>query len=298
MDLRYEAIARNLNISLGTAYNIFKLFESTGEVDPNKKPRRDHKLDDHHALYIVGLVLNFPALQLSEFVDKVAEVSGTVVSTSTMCRLLASHGLTRKKIQHVALQRRLDLRGSFVASTYPFSKNMFVYIDETGCKVKNMLRQYGYALCGDRAVCHQLLVRGQNITAIAAICTTGLLALEIHRDKVNGDIFFDFARGSLIPELLPFDGYNHQSIVIMDNCLIHRVQDVVELFNSVGVLVLYLPPYSPDLNPIELTFSYIKQYLRDHERIIHVVPPTQLIKAAFDSITSEMCNNWIQHCGY
>ena len=91
------------------------------------------------------IVLNFPALQLSELVDKVAEVSGTVVSTSTMCRLLASHGLTRKKIQHVALQRRLDLRGSFVASTYPFSRNMFVYIDETGCKVKNMLRQYGFA---------------------------------------------------------------------------------------------------------------------------------------------------------
>ena len=260
MDLRYEAIARNLNILLGTAYNIFKLFESTGEVDPNKKPRRDHKLDDHHALYIVGLVLNFPALQLSELVDKVAEVSGTVVSTS---RLPASHGLSRKKIQHVALQRRLDLGGSFVASTYPSSRNMFVYIDETGCKVKNMLRQYGYALCGDRAVSHQLLVRGQNITAIAAICTTGSLALEIHRDKVNGDIFFDFARGSLIPELLPFDGYNHQSIVIMDNCSIHRVQDVVELFNSVGVLVLYLPPYSPDLNPIELTFSNIYEIMKE-----------------------------------
>lgn len=298
MDLKYEDIARNLNISLGTAYNIFKLFEATGEVDHKQPRRRERKLDNHHELYIIGFVLHFPTLQLSELVDKVREISGTVTSTATLCRLLAKHGFTRKKIQHVATQRRLDLRASFIASVYTFSREMFVYVDETGSKLKNMLRRYGYALCGSRAVNHQLLVRGQNITSIAAISTEGLLAVEITANTVNGDTFYDFLRGTLIPEMCPFDGFNPRSILIMDNCSIHRIQEVTDLLNHAGILTLFLPPYSPDLNPIELTFSYIKQYLRNHEDIIHIIQSTQLVKAAFDSLTSEMCNNWIQHCGY
>ena len=89
---------------------------------------------------------------------------------------IAKHGLTRKKVQTVASQRRLDLRGAFVASVYTFQKEMFVYIDETRSKLKDMLRRYGYAICGDRAINNTLLVRGQSITSIA---TSGLLALEI-----------------------------------------------------------------------------------------------------------------------
>ena len=136
LDLKYEDIARNLNISLGTAYNIFKLFKATGEVDHKKPPPRERKLDRHHELYIIGFILHFPTLQLSELVDKVKEISGTTTSTSTLCRLLAKHGFTRKKVQHVATQRRLDLRASFMANVYSFSREMFVYIDETGSKVK------------------------------------------------------------------------------------------------------------------------------------------------------------------
>ncbi len=61
------------------------------------------------------------------------------------------------------------------------------------------------------------------------------------------------------------------------------MQEVQELLNSASVLTFYLPPYSPDLNPIELTFSYIKHYLKQHEDIIYTISPHTLIKAAFDS---------------
>ena len=56
LDLRFEDIARNLNIAVGTAYNIFKLFQDTGEVDHKKPPKREHKLDSHHELYILGFI--------------------------------------------------------------------------------------------------------------------------------------------------------------------------------------------------------------------------------------------------
>ena len=63
------------------------------------------------------------------------------------------------------------------------------------------------------------------------------------------------------------------SIIIMDNCSVHRIQEIREVVNAAGVLIFYLPPYSPDYNPIELTFSYIKCFLKDHEDIIHTISP-------------------------
>ena len=111
-------------------------------------------------------------------------------------------------------------------------------------------------------------------------------------------MFFDFTRGELIPEMLPFNGLNSKSIVIMDNCSIHHIQPVADLFCKAGILLFYLPPYSPDLNPIELAFSYVKQYLKEHEDIMYTLPPVNLIRAAFQSITPELCISWIKHCGY
>jgi len=136
---------------------------------------------------------------------------------------------------------------------------MFAWVDETGCNYKDMLRKYGYAIQSERAAIETFLLWGQHISSIAAICIKGLLALETTSNLVNGDMFFDFSRATLIPEMLPFDGSNAKSIVIMDNCSIHHVQEVKDLFSVAGILVLYLPPYSPDLNPIEMAFSYINK---------------------------------------
>ena len=290
--LTFQSIAQNLSISTATASNIFKLFQATGEVDPKSPPKRDdlRKLDEYHELYIIGLIFECPNLQLQEIAYKVEEITGTVVSTSTLCRLLGRHGFTRKKVQVVALQRSLDLRALYVASIFTFSRDMFVWIDETGSDLKEMLRRYGYALRGERAVCHRLQVRGQRISAIAAISSDGLLGVELTTGSVNGEKFYDFVRGTLIPEMLPFDGIHPRSIAIMDNCSIHHVREVSDLFTDAGILQIFLPPYSPDMNPIELTFSYVKGYFRKHKDIIHLIPPTSFIISAYDSITTEMCS--------
>ena len=163
-------------------------------------------------------------MQLTELIKQIKEATNTVVSTSTVCRLLARFRFTRKKVQRVTLQQSVHLRATFVANTYIFSREMFVWVDETGCNYKDMLRRYGYALQSERAVSQTFTVRGQRVSSIAAICTEGILALESTINSVNGETFFDFAHGTLIPELLPFDGSNPKSIVIMDNCSIHHVQ--------------------------------------------------------------------------
>ena len=196
-------------------------------------------------------------------------------------------------------QRCLQYRAEYMAEIQMYNRDCFVFIDETGCSSKDHTRNFGYALCGEAAVEHRWLHRGSRISAIAAVSTTGVLAVEITTGSVNGDIFFDYIRGCVIPEMLPFDGNNPKSIAVLDNCSIHHVHQVTQLFKDSGILVLFLPPYSPDFMPIEKTFSYVKYYLKDHDELWQAMAdPKVLIQAAFDSVSNSHCEGWISSCGY
>ena len=198
-----------LNIAVSTAKNIYSLFEITGDVEPKLSgPRRGlRKLDDHMELLILGLILDNPSLYLSEVCEMVEDLSGIVVSQATICRLLKRYGLTRKKVRQVALQRTASLRGAFIAQALMYKRDLFVWVDETSCDKQNCIRKFGYAIKGGTPICHRILVRGQRISAIAAISTEGLVALNLKSSgSVVSDIFYDFIRGSLIPQMHPFDG--------------------------------------------------------------------------------------------
>lgn len=85
--------------------------------------------------------------------------------------------------------------------------------------------------------------------------------MELKDGSVDADAFFNFVRDSLIPEMQPFDGCS-SIVAVMDNCSLHHTEDVAELFRNAGILLIYLPLYSPDMNPIELAFGYVKAYLK------------------------------------
>lgn len=114
----------------------------------------------------------------------------------------------------------------------------------------------------------------------------------------NGDIFQDFVEKELLPQLLPFNGSNSNSIVVMDNASIHHSQAIFDLISSVGALLIYLPPYSPDLNPIEEAFSSVKSYLKAHEAVICNGSDIKVtIQAAFNSISADDCKGWFSDSG-
>ena len=122
----------------------------------------------------------------------------------------------------------------------------------------------------------------------------GILGCEIVRGGVNADKFYDFAEQNLLPTLLPFDGYNHHSVVILDNCAIHHTDDVVQVIRDSGALVHFLPPYSPDMNPTEEAFSKVKALMRAMENEMQALQDIDtIVYAAFSSITTEDCKGWI-----
>lgn len=95
--------------------------------------------------------------------------------------------------------------------------------------------------------------------------TAGLLDVKTHTGTVDGKAFYDFVQTHLLPKLMPYNGTNPHSVVVFDNCAIHHVDAIVKSIEEVGALVYFLPPYSPDLNPIEELFSKVKTTLKSLE---------------------------------
>ena len=110
---------------------------------------------------------------------------------------------------------------------------MLVWIDETGCDKRNLLRKYGYSLRGERVVCHRMLLRGSRISTIAAMSSTGMIGWHITTGSVNEETFCDFVKVTLIPNMLPYDGSNPTSVV----CSVHHV-DEVKLLDDAGIGIL------------------------------------------------------------
>lgn len=247
----------------------------------------------------MGLIIANPSLYLAEICQQIRTVLALDVSPSTVCRLLREYGMTPKKIRLIALQRSDTLRGAFRARCSLFSIDQFVWFDETGFDARAHTRKYGYALQGPTPVFHRLHGRGQRVNAMAAISTIGLVASELTTSTVDREVFYDFIRGILLPQMMPFNGSNPRSVAAMDNLSVHDVRKVQKHFRQAGVVLLFLPAYSPDLNPMEEAFSFIKSYLRKHDELLQVIlDPKIVIKAAFQAITAEHCESWITHSGY
>lgn len=186
-----------------------------------------------------------------------------------------------------------------MAQVMQYPVHYYVWVDETGSDCRNQIRKFGYQIRGVTPVYYRFLSRGVRVSSIVAINSEGLLVYETLTGTTNGDIFYDFLRGNLIPCMQSFPG--PRSILIMDNCSIHHVQQVKELLDAAGILLIFLPPYSPDYNPCEEMFSYIKYYLKDHDEILQSMDTQsrkQILHSAFENVTGSQCKNWISHAGY
>ena len=299
MERSFRMIAQSLNISVGTAFNVFRIFEVTGEIEPKHRKYSGNIVDNSTNLTILAIVLEKPSLYLSEIIQQIYDCTGKKICPSTLCGIMHKHGITRKKIQQVAIQRSDQYRGVYMAEVSMYKTNMLVFVDETGKDARDSARRFGYALRGQTPQFHRSLNRGVRTSVIAAISSSGLIGYELHTGGVSGEEFYDFVRGTLIPNMNPFDGESDNSILILDNCSIHHVENVVTLLQQSGILVLFLPPYSPDFNPIELTFSYLKKYLQEHDEMIQATNNlTDVLKSAMDNINKEYCSKWISNCGY
>ena len=144
-----------------------------------------------------------------------------------------------------------------------------------------------------------MLVRGTRYSAITAATIKGVHDVQLVEGSVDGDKFQDFIKNSIVPILQPFDASNPNSVVVMDNASIHHVEEVSQHVLQRGALLHFLPPYSPDLNPVENIFSKVKAIIRENDKMFQSSStPRVLLSMAFQMITEQDRMSYARHCGY
>ena len=179
-----------------------------------------------------------------------------------------------------------------------FDVYMLLWIDESGFDSRNSLCKYGYGIRGQPQD-HSLILRGKRYSAIGIMSVEGVQDVYIKDGTVDGDRFAHFVCHTLLPILQPFHGRSPHSVVVLDNASIHKMHEVIELLSGCGVIVKFLPAYSPDLNPIEEVFAEAKHFLQANHLLLNTsLSPEALIIMAFNSITVANCRAYVQNSGY
>ena len=165
-----------------------------------------------------------------------------------------------------------------------------VFVDEMGSNT-SLHELYAYSPKGERAYCSVARNRGKNTTLLSSMSLSGMGPSMVVEGSVNGAVFEGYLREVLVPALKEGD------VVVMDNLSAHKSERVGEMIEGAGAEVLYLPPYSPDFNPIEEAFSKIKNLIRKagaraREALV------EAIGAALSEVKEEDARAFFEHCGY
>jgi transposase len=165
-----------------------------------------------------------------------------------------------------------------------------VFIDESGVTT-NMVRRFARALGGRRAIGRAPAGRYEKLTLLGAIALTGLLALMTIPASTDSAVFLAFIQQVLVPELRP------GQVVVFDNLSPHKRPAIRKAIEDAGCRVIFLPPYTPEWNPIEPCWSKMKEFLRS--RAASTRDALEDAGAdAMETITPNDARGWFRHCGY
>lgn len=286
----YVDVAERFCVSEVSVRRLMRRFRQTGSLAPLPGGRGPAPLLAGHEDQLRQSVAEVPDATVAEHTNRL----NLGVSTSTVARLMARLGLTRKKkSKRAAEQDRPDVKAA--REVWPevvadIKAEDLAFVDETGANT-SMARMYGYAPRGERVDGAVPLHHEGNITFLSALTIDGLVAPWARDHAVNGAFFVAWLEQILLPRLRP------GMTVVMDNLPAHKVAGVREEIERAGCKLLYLPPYSPDLNPIENYFSKFKRLLRDAAaRTAEAV--CEAMRRAVEMFTPQEYLRYFRHCGY
>jgi len=194
---------------------------------------------------------------------------------------------------HAIEQNRDDVkaaRDEWQAAQLKMEIDKLVFLDESGTNT-GMTRLYGRSLSNERVVDYTPDVRFEQTSILSSIRANGDMVPLVYEGALNGELFKTYVVECLIPTLSKGD------IVIMDNLTSHKVAGVVDSIIAAGAKVVYLPPYSPDFNPIEMMWSKIKAYLRKVKARTKELLE-KAIAQALSLVTTSDILAWFAECGY
>ena len=257
----------------------------TGGHRPSKvKPERD---------WLMAALEAKPDITLAALARQLRDERGVIVDTSMLSRFFLEEGISFKKTVLPCEQERPDVarrRASWKRYQGRIDPTRLVFIDETWAKT-NMVRTHGRCRRGQRLNDKAPFGHWKTITFLAALRSDRIDAPCVIDGPINRRSFLAYVEQFLIPTLKPGD------VVILDNLSSHKGALIRKAIRSVGARLLFLPPYSPDLNPIEQVFAKLKTLLRKAaERSVEAT--WKRIGALLDEFTPSECANYLANSGY
>ncbi|RYP01002.1 hypothetical protein DL763_000423 [Monosporascus cannonballus] len=203
--------------------------------------------------------LEKPDLYQDEMAIYLYDEFEVLLTTSSISRALASARWSKKVARRIARERNADLRDFYLYKLSAFRSYHLVYVDESGCDSRIGFRRTGWSPLGVTPVQVTRFHRDRRYQILPAYSQDGVELVRIYPRSTDSDVFEDF-----IEQLLQHCGGwpEPKSVLVMDNASFHRSDRVTQLCEEAGVKLLYLLPYSPDLNPIEEFFAELKAFIK------------------------------------
>jgi len=296
-------IAIDLDMDLRVVQCVKQTWREIGDVCRDRKYKGRPPLMSSVAIdFMLALLEHSPDLYLDEIQDELLRMHDLEVSLPTICRTLKRLGFSSKKLSKAAAERCKESRQQFRMEIGAESPESLVMADESAVNILTTYRLNGWAFTGMRAHKSCKFVRGTRYSLLPAITIDGIIYSHIKVGGYNGEEFLEYLDG-LTAQMNPYPG--PRSVLVIDNCRIHHVLGVEELCAARGIKLIYLPPYSPDYNPIEECFSFIKAYIRRHghtfRNIVETgdnVAPFHFLYEALDQVTAAASRGWFHDSGY
>lgn len=257
-DGTYLELALRFGVGEASVSRWLRLDRENGSVEERPRRGRAPRLSPFEQELLRVIVRETPDATLAELVEQLAVRARIVVGVATVHRMLEKLGLSRKKDLHATERDRDDVRMlRWFYDRLPLAEvaDRLVYFDESGINL-SMTRTHARAPLGERAHAATPKNWGDSVTIAAGIRLSGLIAPLIMRGSMNGDSFEAYVEQFVLPQV------GRGDILVWDNLSAHRRPDIIERVESIGATVVFLPPYSPDRNPIELAWSKVKTLLR------------------------------------
>lgn len=283
-------VAERFAVSTAFVRRLMQRFRQTGSLAPKPHAGGPARKLAAHEQALRQAVGDHPDATPQEHQQRLNLPASRVTVWRTLRRL----GLRRKKKStHAAEQNRPDVaeaRRQWPEKVAGIDPQDLVFLDETSANTA-MQRTHGYAAKGERVVAASPLGGWQAVTFVGALTAGGLVAPWALQGAMNGDWFLAYIEQVLVPALRP------GMVVVMDNLPCHKVAGVEVAIQAAGCRLVYLPPYSPDLNPIENAFSKLKRALRDWAaRTVEGV--YEGLRGLIPRFSPAECLNYFRHCGY
>lgn len=304
VDLRERAVAASNKIGVAAAAATFSVGQASikrwrrqlrihGVLAP-RPMGGDRRSGAVTVQAVVEAVQEEPDRTLHELCKWFLERKGRSVQASTLSAALRRAGY-RRRAKVVLATERLKAKWAEVRIAYreqmlTFDQKDLIFIDESGVQ-RGMHRPTAWRQPGAVVVGRAVRSRGTVTTVIGALSIDGIVATLYGEGATTAEVFRAFVVRCLVPVLRP----GH--IVVMDNLGAHKAKGIRELIEAAGAKVVFLPPYSPELNPIECAWSKVKTLLRTVAA--ETLPKLHhALEAALDALTGRDAEEWFRHTGY